>query len=242
MRFYIFNLPNKMKVFQSSTACFSFLDLSALSAKWYQIWCNLDIVGLELVGEHAVFHKALSSNAICWYIVDDDNLFDNKLLSTDAIAQSQNQLNNRCQIRVFVVYVFDIKIIQTFIWSIITNENVSFSCAFGCKKLSELVNKLMILITLSEKDEARMPSEITWRSKFNIWFLFISRKLWAREFGRMQVLILSIKEFNGHLSNNLSTAEIRTFINCTLNSLTPTKEIISFFLEFDNDSSGAKPI
>ena len=73
-----------MKVFQSSTARFSFLDLSALSAKWYRISCNLDIVELELVSEHAIFHKALSNNAICWYIVDDDNLFDNKPLSTDA--------------------------------------------------------------------------------------------------------------------------------------------------------------
>ena len=87
-----------------------------------------------------------------------------------------------------------------------------------------------------------MPSEIIRRSKFFIWFLFASRVLWASEFGRLQVIILTTKKFNGHLSNNFSTAEIRTFIYCILNSSTPPKEIIALFLEFDNDSSGVKSI
>ena len=72
-----------------------------------------------------------------------------------------------------------------------------------------------------------MPSEIIRRSKFFIWFLFASCVLWASEFGRLQVLILTTKKFNGHPSNNFSTAEIRTFMYCILNSLTRPKEIIA---------------
>ena len=52
----------------------------------------------------------------------------------------------------------------------------------------------------SDKDGVRMPSEIIWRSKFFVWFLFVSCVLWPGELGRMQVLILATKEFNGHLS------------------------------------------
>ena len=78
------------------------------------------------------------------------------------------------------------------------------------------------LITLSEKHGVGMPSDIIWCSKF-IWFLFASYELWASEFGRSQVLILTTKEFNGYLSNNFSTAEIRNFMHCILNSLKSPK-------------------
>ena len=153
------------------------------------------------------------------------------------MAQSQNQLSGRCKIRVLCyVYVFEVKIIQKFIWLIITNENVSISCVFVARDFENW------LITLSEKDGVRMPSEIIRRSKFFIWFLFASCMLWASEFGRMQLLILTTKEYNEYLLNNFSTAEIRTFTHCILNSLTSLKEIISFLLEFDNDSSTEKPI
>ena len=84
----------------------------------FHVWCNLDAVGLEDVDEHAISHKALSNNAICWCIVGDDSLIDTKppfnwCLS---MAQSQNQLNGRCKIRVlYYFYVCEVKIIQAFI-------------------------------------------------------------------------------------------------------------------------------
>ena len=76
-----------------------------------------------------------------------------------------------------------------------------------------------------------MPSEIMWCSKFFIWFLFPSCVLWASEFERMQVLILTTKKFSGHLSNKFSTAEIRIFIHCIFNSL--TSKAISIRLNFN---------
>ena len=236
MRFYIFNLRQNdgFLIFYSlfllvRLLCLEcglvFLTCRLESNFW--VWYNLRSVGFQVDGEQAISHKVLSNNAICWYIVGDDSLIDTKppfnwCLS---IAQSQNQLKHRCKIRgLCSVYVFKVKIIQQFIWSIITNENVSISWAFSCEKLWELVNNFVWKIW-----SYKMPHEITWCSKFFIWFLFASWALWASEFGRMQVHILMTKEFNGHLSNNFSTAEIRTFIYCILNHLTSPKEInISF--------------